>query len=257
MATVTEIPEHLLRRSRERRAALGLGGDEAAAPAESSSAPVPAAGTTPAAGAAAATPAPARQPRAAPAVPPPRKPDPPYIAAAKRRKRIPIWAMPVVGLLPLWGYLYARSLEPPTKKLSGPVGAGQVIFESKCSSCHGANGEGGVGYPLYNGEVEKSFSNITDQFSFVYTGNKPYGTGRHIGGQRGAPGAMPAWGQNAGGELTDDQIVAVVCFERYGLGGGDQTSKEYTDWCSPDAANYAAVQSGGFASANVQIKLNG
>jgi mono/diheme cytochrome c family protein len=260
MAPVTEIPEHLLRRSRERRAALGLGGDEApAAPAEGSSAPVPAAGTTPAA--APAAPA-ARQARAAPAAPPPRKPDPPYIAAAKRRKRIPIWAMPVVGLLPLWGYLYARSLEPPTKTLTGPVGAGQVIFASKCSSCHGPNGEGGVGYPLYNGEVEKSFSNITDQFSFVYTGNKPYagkpyGTGRHIGGQRGAPGAMPAWGQNAGGELTDAQINEVVCFERYGLGGGDQTSKEYADWCAPDAPNFAAVESGGFASANVQIKLNG
>jgi mono/diheme cytochrome c family protein len=261
MAAVTEIPEHLLRRSRERRAALGLGGDEApAAPAETSSAPAPTAGT--AAAPAPAAPAPARQPRPAPAAPPPRKPDPPYIVAAKRRKRIPIWAMPVVGLLPLWGYLYARSLEPPTKKLTGPVGAGQVIFASKCSSCHGPNGEGGVGYPLNNGEVEKSFSNITDQFSFVYTGNKPYagkpyGTGRHIGGQRGAPGAMPAWGQNAGGELTDAQINEVVCYERYGLGGGDQTSKEYADWCSPDAPNFAAVESGGFASANVQIKLNG
>jgi mono/diheme cytochrome c family protein len=261
MAPVTEIPEHLLRRSRERRAALGLGGaEEPGAPAESSSAPAPTAGAAPAA--ATPAPAPARQPRPAPAAPPPRKPDPPYIAAAKRRKRIPIWAMPVVAALPFWGYLYARSLEPPTKKLTGPVGAGQVIFASKCSSCHGTAGEGGVGYPLANGEVQKSFDKITDQFSFVYTGNKPYagkpyGTGRHIGGQRGAPGAMPAWGQDAGGELTDTQIAEVVCYERYGLGGGDQTSQEYTDWCAPDAANFAAVESGGFSSAGVQIKLNG
>ncbi len=258
---MTEIPEHLLRRSRERRAALGLGGDEApaAAPAESSTRPGPGSGL----GAGHAR-------RGAGAPPGPlgaggssaRKPDPPYVAAAKRRKRIPIWAMPVVGLLPLWGYMYARSLEPPTKTLTGPVGAGQVLFASKCSSCHGPAGEGGVGYPLANGEVEKSFDKITDQFSFVYTGNKPYvgkpyGTGRHIGGQRGAGGAMPAWGSLAGGELTDQEINEVVCFERYGLGGGDQTSQEYTDWCAPDAPNFLAVEAGGFAGAGVDIKLNG
>ena len=134
--------------------------------------------------------------------------------------------MPVVGLLPLWAYMYARGLEPPSKTLSGPVGQGQVLFASKCSSCHGTQGEGGVGYPLAGGEVEKSFDKIADQITFVYTGNKPYvgkpyGTGRHIGGQKGAPGAMPAWGEEAGGELSDAEILAVVCYERYGLGGGD------------------------------------
>jgi mono/diheme cytochrome c family protein len=170
--------------------------------------------------------------------------------------------MPVVGLLPLWAFMYAKAMEPPKVTLKGPVGLGQAIFESKCASCHGASGEGGVGYQLSGGEVEKSFDKITDQFSFVYTGNKPYagkpyGTGRHIGGQRGAPGAMPAWGTNAGGELTDAQVVAVVCFERFGLGGGDQTSQEYQDWCAEGAPNYQKVVDGGFAGAGVQIKLNG
>ena len=258
---MTEIPEHLLKRSRERREALGLGGDDAsaAAPAEAGSAPVPAgAAATPAA---AAAPPPPRQPRV-PAAPPPPKPDPPYIAAAKRRRRIPFWAMPVVGLLPLWAYMYARGLEPPTKSLTGPVGQGQVHFASKCSSCHGTQGEGGVGYALAGGEVEKSFDKINDQLTFVYTGNKPYagkpyGTGRHIGGQKGAPGAMPAWGEEAGGELSDVQILSVVCYERYGLGGGDVTSQEYLDYCAPDAPNFALVESGGFAAANIPIKLNG
>ena len=68
---------------------------------------------------------------------------------------------------------------------------------------------------------------------------------------------MPAWGSLAGGELTDQQINEVVCFERYGLGGGDQTSQEYTDWCAPDAPNFLAVEAGGFAGAGVDIKLNG
>jgi mono/diheme cytochrome c family protein len=258
---VTEIPEHLLKRSRERRAALGLGDDAAAAdaPAESGSAPVPAgAAATPAA---AAAPPPPRPPRA-PAAPPPARPDPPYIAAAKRRRRIPFWAIPVVGLLPLWAYMYARGLEPPTKELGGPLGQGQEIFSSKCASCHGAQGEGGVGYPLAGGAVDKTFDKIVDHISFVYTGNKPYvgrpyGTGIHIGGQRGAGGAMPAWGEEAGGELSDVEVLAVVCYERYGLGGGDLESPDYLNYCAPDAANFAAVEDGGFAAANIPIKLNG
>jgi mono/diheme cytochrome c family protein len=259
---VTEIPEHLLRRSRERRAALGLGGGEA--PAEGSEAASTPATTTPATQpAAAAPPAPPRAAaRAAPAAPPPPKPDPPYIAAAKRRRRIPIWAMPVLGLLPLWAFMYAKAMQPPKKVLTGPLAEGQTVFESNCSSCHGTQGEGGVGYQLSNGEVEKSFDKITDQFSFVYTGNKPYagkpyGTGRHIGGQKGPPGAMPAWGQQAGGSLTDEQIAAAVCFERYGLNGGDVTSQEYATWCAVDAPNFQKIVDGGFAGAGVQIKLNG
>jgi len=257
MRLVTEIPEHLLRRSRERRAALGLGGDEAPAgspaPTAEGEAPVPAtpSPSTPAA-------PPPRAPRPAPAAPPPPKPDPPYIAAAKNRRRIPFWAMPVVGLLPLWAYMYARGLEPPEKKVTGPVASGQAIYASKCSSCHGTTGEGGVGYELNNGEVLLTFPDIKQHFAFVYTGNKPYGgqaygSGRHIGGQRGVPGAMPAWGQADGGELTDVQILEVVCYERYGLSGADVTSQEYLDWCAPDAPNFATVESGGFAAAKVDV----
>ncbi len=254
---MTEIPEHLLRRSRERRAALGLGGDEAPAAAPGSAAegeaPVPAtpSPSTPAA-------PPPRTPRPAPAAPPPPKPDPPYIAAAKNRRRIPFWAMPVVGLLPLWAYMYARGLEPPEKTVTGPVASGQAIYASKCSSCHGSGGEGGVGYPLAGGEVLQSFPDINQHFAFVYTGNKPYagltyGSGRHIGGQRGVPGAMPAWGSADGGELTDAEIVEVVCYERYGLGGGDVTSQEYLDWCAEDSANFATVETDGFAGANIDV----
>ena len=43
------------------------------------------------------------------------------------------------------------------------------------------------------------------------------------GGPRtaGSLGAMPAQGTLAGGDLTDDEILAVVCHERYTLGGAD------------------------------------
>ena len=116
---MTEIPEHLLKRSRERRAALG-GESAEGAPAESESAaaPAPVAAATPARAAAAAPPAAAEPP-----APPPPKPDPPYIQAAKRRRRIPYWAMPVLAALPLWGYVYGGS---PRSDLGCRAVAGRV-----------------------------------------------------------------------------------------------------------------------------------
>ena len=107
--TLTEIPEHLLKRSRERRAALGLptdGGE--GTPAEGGAAEAERLGPG---GRHPVEPGTPRRPRprrpVGPSRPPRRphrrrRPDPPYVAAAKARTKIPLWAMPVVGLLPLW-----------------------------------------------------------------------------------------------------------------------------------------------------------
>src|SRR3954453_4545646 len=86
---MTEVPEHLLARSRARREAAGL-----ATPSESGATPAPSAASesTAVEPAAAATPAPAT----APPPPPPPKPDPPYVQAYKERKKIPFWAMPAL-----------------------------------------------------------------------------------------------------------------------------------------------------------------
>jgi len=106
---VTEIPEHLLRRSKERRAALGLPGGEGgdAAPPSGgegeSSGEVTPTETAPVA-ARAATPEPA-------APPPPPPPPPPYVQAARDRRRIPYWAMPVIALLPVWAIMYYNSVQ--------------------------------------------------------------------------------------------------------------------------------------------------
>ena len=119
---MTEIPEHLLRRSRERREALGLStGDEGAATPPPSTPAAAATPSTEVAPAAAATPAPAPAPAAPAVVAPPPKPPPPYVEAALRRKRIPYWAIPVVALLPLWAFIYQWSLTPVTKAISGPA----------------------------------------------------------------------------------------------------------------------------------------
>jgi mono/diheme cytochrome c family protein len=215
---LTEVPDHLLKRSRDRRAALGLGGggDDGgeAAPA--------------AAGAPAATPATTAAPVAAraaaplePAAPKPPPFVPPYVRASERRARIPMWALPVVAFLPIWGVLYAQSLsEAPSKELS-ELAAGAQVY-SNCSACHGATGGGGAGRPLSNGEVLQTFPNIANQLEFVRRGdvgfnNGKYGNpnrpgGQHGGGYNGA--FMPAFAN-----LTDKQLLEVVRHERETLSG--------------------------------------
>ena len=96
IGAVTEIPEHLLKRSRERRSAIGKGDDNAEA-AESTPSTTPA--TTASSAPATTSSAPAATgpaPRTAapePAAPPPPKPEPVYVQAEKQRKKIPFWAM--------------------------------------------------------------------------------------------------------------------------------------------------------------------
>jgi mono/diheme cytochrome c family protein len=256
---MTEIPEHLLKRSRDRRAALGLGGGqegEAAAGGETPAA-TPAASTEAATPAAAAPAGPApRKAAAAPAPPPPPKPDPPYVAAAKSRPKIPFWAMAALSLMPIWLFMYVRSVTEPPEVAEGPLGIGAEVYGS-CSSCHGGSGEGGVGRPFAEGEVLATFPHIEDQLRFVYFGTAEYniagvtiyGNPDREGGAHtaGSLGPMPAFGANAGGELTDEEILAVVCHERYTLGGADpgaEYAEEFENWCSDEAPAFAAVESG-------------
>jgi mono/diheme cytochrome c family protein len=252
---VTEIPEHLLKRSRDRRAALGLGGGETgeAAPADAGAAtPAPAAAST------AAAPAPSgpagRAAAPAPKAAPPPRPDPPYVAAAKRRAKIPFWAMGALSLLPIWGFMYVRALTEAPEVATGPLGEGAEVFASVCSSCHGANGEGGVGRKMNEGEVLLTFPHIEDQLRFVYYGTAGYQlAGIDVYGDPNRPdgphltgslGPMPA----QGGSLTDAEILAVVCHERYTDGGADPTSEEYVEeyenWCSEEAPAFLALEEG-------------
>src|SRR3954464_12070134 len=139
---MTEVPEHLLARSRARREAAGL-----ATPSDAGATPAPSASAEVQPAAAAATPAAATAP---PPPPPPPKPDPPYVQAYKNRRKIPYWAMPALALLPLWAFIYANTLEPPPKAASGPLAEGATIFHN-CAACHGATGGGGAGPPFQKG----------------------------------------------------------------------------------------------------------
>ena len=109
-----------------------------------------------------------------------------------------------------------------------------------------------------DGEVDKTFPHIEDQLRFVYFGTAAYNAagvtsygdpnregGPHVAG---SIGIMPQWGESAGGELTDAEILAVVCHERYGLNGPDPSdeafAEEYEAWCGEESAVYAALEAG-------------
>jgi mono/diheme cytochrome c family protein len=218
---LTEIPEHLLRRSRERRAALGLGGDDAgssgeAAPGASAAPAKPAAGAAPArtagAGAVASK---AEQPVAVVAPPPPVRVPPPQ---GPHKLKVPLWALPVLVALPLWAFFYPGAFSNHQKSaVVDPLVLGADTYHSAgCSTCHGSNGEGGVGPALHGGASALTFPAIADQIQWVKTGSssfagKPYGDPNRAGGQRGpAKGIMPAFGSS----LSPEQIAAVVTYER-------------------------------------------
>jgi mono/diheme cytochrome c family protein len=221
---LTEIPEHLLKRSRERRAALGLGGD---APAD---APAAAPGDAPVPATVAATPAPAasaavEEAKAPPAPPPP---EPAYIQAAKRRKKIPYWAVPVLAALPLWGYVYVRTLEPPPAGANDPHVLGATTYVANCASCHGATGAGVSAPALANGAVLKTWPDWRDHAAWVRLGSAEWPAATY-GAQKkkvGGAGQMPSWTA-----LTDQQIAQVVLHEReLSLGKPiEDTDKDYAD----------------------------
>ena len=237
---MTEIPEHLLKRSKAAKAKAD--GAEAPADAPAASAPVPA--TTTAAVAKAAAP----EKPAAPVA----KPDSPVVAAYKARKKVPVWAMVGLSILPVWAFMYVLALKPVAAKASGPTGDGAVVYATNCSGCHGAGGEGaGAAYGFVNGSVMKTFPHIEDQLRWVAYGTQQYkaagidvyGDPNRAGGahKTGASGGqMPGWR----GNLSDTDILAAVCHERYDLGGGDPASSEYALWCATDSPIYAALKDG-------------
>jgi mono/diheme cytochrome c family protein len=221
---LTEVPDHLLQRSRDRRAALGLGGDDSggdAAPAASAPSATPA--TTGGA-------APARPAAAAPVPAAPKPPAfiPPYVRASERRQRIPVWCLPVVAFLPIWGVLYAQSLSESPSKEPSQLAAGATVYGSKCSTCHGGSGGGGAGRQLSDGMVLLTFPNIANQLEYVHNGDDgmgkvAYGNPERPGGQHAPPyngGFMPTFKT-----LSEKELLEVVRHERETISGEKDTFK--------------------------------
>ena len=146
----------------------------------------------------------------------PAKPPAPYIEAARRRTRIPVWAMPVVAILPLWAFLYAGTLEAPKSKTLTLAEAGAEVYAGAagCAGCHGANGGGGVGPAFVNGAVAKTYPNPVDQVRWIILGSAG-GAELYAKAGKQSKGGMPAFGET----LKLSQIVEVVLHERKALAG--------------------------------------
>ncbi len=204
---MTEIPEHLLARSRARRSALGGGGgDDAPAPEAPSAAPA----TT---GDAAPTPA-AKAPATAPAVveaPPP----PPYVQAALDRKKIPWWAATLMAFLPLWGVVYVGTLSSSGGGEVTQLVEGGEIYAASCASCHGATGGGGVGPAMTGGAVIETFPNRADMMLWIYGGSTGWPGTTYGANGKAKAGGMPGFAET----LTPEELLAVVRYEREVLGG--------------------------------------
>lgn len=219
---MTEIPEHLLQRSRERRAALGGGGGDAGeGSAEAPSAAAPAESSSTDVEPAAAAPAPAAAAAPVPAVVE-EELSPMFVAdQAIRRTKIPMWAVPVLLLLPFWAILYAGAFgERGHEEPVDPAVLGPQVYTAQCAGCHGGAGEGGSGPALAGEAAAKTFPDEADHIAWVQEGSlgkakgTPYGAADREGGQRTVQVAgMPGFA----GVLSPAEIDAVVQFERESL----------------------------------------
>ena len=238
---MTEIPEHLLNRSKARRS----GGASESSDAPASNVPAIAESAKPAVAKSA--------PREKVA-----EPDSPVVVAAKSRHKIPFWAMAGLATLPVWAFIYLLALTPAEEEVTGPIATGIAAY-SGCAGCHGAEGAGGAGQVLWEGESLKTFPHIEDMLNFVYTGSQAfqsagigiYGDPDREGGGR-VPlayngNAMPAQGPTAGGALTEYEILGVVCHIRYDFSDADiagEWQEEWEKWCAPESEIYAALRAG-------------
>jgi len=134
-----------------------------------------------------------------------------------------MWALPVMFFLPLWAFVYVKLTEPPPEPVTA-ITEGAATYAARCASCHGGAGAGseggGVGRPLYNGEVLLTFPKLgTDMLYWLEVGSEGIGIGNaygatdrpggaHISGETGAN--MPGFG----GPLSEYKIYSVARYIR-------------------------------------------
>jgi hypothetical protein len=234
---VTEIPEHLLRRSKAAKAGKAGEGEPAAETGSEAGAPGPA--RAPAAQAPATRPA---APVPAEPAPEPVKPDPPYIAAYKQRRRIPVWALPVVVFLPIWALSFAGTMQVPVKEDPLLAEAASLYTALGCAACHGPAGQGGIGHQFSAGEINLTFPEPIDQMVHIARGSAPivgqaYGDpdrpgGAHVAGDLGVMPAFP--------NITLLELEMVTYHERAVLSTEVDPGPEFEAWVERMRADLAA-----------------
>jgi mono/diheme cytochrome c family protein len=130
------------------------------------------------------------------------------------------WAGLVVFLVLVASFPLYRAVESGRRsdalaaRETALVTSGRHLWALDCSSCHGDSGQG-VDAPALNSKQFLS-SVSDDQMHHII--------------QSGVPGsAMPAWWDEFGGPLTDDQISALVAYVR----SWEKTAPSRPNWRSP------------------------
>ena len=102
------------------------------------------------------------------------------------------------------------------------IALGQEVYAgaAACAGCHGGGGGGGVGPAFIGGALYTTFPTCADHTKWIQLGSA--GWQAEVGPTYGAEdtvsiGGMPGFQ----GKLTEDEIYAVVVFERVEFGGGN------------------------------------
>lgn len=154
------------------------------------------------------------------------------IEAAKRRKRIPLWAVPIFPALLVWGIIYVNGVSNPPAPSNTPDALGAQVY-AKCGGCHGADGAGTATAPAFaGGDLLKVFPKWEEQVKWVNigtgnwtaeTGSKTFGdTKKPIDTNKNMPGFGPLGGD---GSLSCEDILLVVRYEREHFAGAQPDDK--------------------------------
>ena len=100
--------------------------------------------------------------------------------------------------------------------------AGQEVAGVNCSGCHQPDGSGGAFPQLSGGAVLRTFSACTDHLQWVRLGSTGWPDATYGDSAKPKKGGMPAFGST----LSDEQLTAVVFFERVVFGGAPQEAAE-------------------------------
>jgi mono/diheme cytochrome c family protein len=90
----------------------------------------------------------------------------------------------------------SRPAISPVPEVQGDPNQGAILYDGNCAVCHGVNGEGRIGVTL-----AKNWGSIRPDLAIRST---------IASGVTGT--AMPAWSQENGGPLTEDEIDDIVAF---------------------------------------------
>jgi mono/diheme cytochrome c family protein len=149
------------------------------------------------------------------------------IEVAKRRKKIPLWVVPLFPALLVWALIYVNGVTTPPAAANTPDSMGAQIYGDKCSGCHGATGGGGSGPAFAGGDLLKVFPKWDEQVHWVDVGSANWTkvTGSETFGETKKPidanKVMPGFGPDGDSSLTCSEIVLVVRYEREHFAGAE------------------------------------